>query len=131
MWSFISKPTTIHWHKNFVSGLKQRYYTLGGIAAAGTLVLFVLIAIAKNRAIQNAELQIARNRELLLKNIKQVTGAGMVTGSIGFCRDAAASNADAISRILEATNSKEDKKLFQNEMSALQKALTGFNHLQS
>ncbi len=114
-----------------VSGLKQRYYTLGGITAAGTLVLFVLIALAKNRAIKEAEFQIAANREKLLKNIKQVTGAGMVSGSIGFCREAAVANAEAISKILESTNTKEDKKLFSNEMSALQNALIGFNSLQS
>ena len=114
-----------------VSGLKQRYYTLGGLAAAGTLVLFVLITLAKNRSIKIAEEQIEANRQKLLSNIKQVTSAGMITGSIGFCRDAANSSAEAISKILESTNSKEDKKLFQNEMTALQKALAGFNKLQS
>lgn len=115
--------------RSAVSGLKQRYYTFGGIAAIGTIIISILIGLAKNRAIKDAETHIASNREKLLGGTQKFTEAGMLSGSINFCRDAATVNEEAISKILEATKQKEDKKLFQNEISALQNAHTSLNKL--
>ena len=112
-----------------VSGLKQKYYTFGGIGAIAAVIIFFMIAIAKNRAIKQAELQIASNRERLLHGVKKVTETGMVTGSIGFCRETAVLHVEAINKILESQDQQEEKKLFQNELAALQKAVAKFRQL--
>ncbi|MDQ3050915.1 MAG: hypothetical protein M3Q95_08535 [Bacteroidota bacterium] len=110
-----------------VSGLKQRYYSFGGFGAAAVLILTVLILLSRNRAISQAESQIAANRDQLKSLNKNTTEAAMAEGTVAFSRDSAAVVSQIISNLSDAVNQQEDKKLFQKEITALQHAAARLN----
>ncbi len=110
-----------------VSGLKQRYYSFGGFGAAAVIVLTVLIFMSRNKAIGQAESQIAINRDQLKSLNKNTTEAAMVEGTVAFSRESAVLVSQIIASITETVNQQEDKKLFQKEITALQHASASLN----
>ncbi len=114
-----------------VSGLKSKYYSIGGFGAAGLIVLTLIIALSRNRAISAAEKQISSNREKIVSLNRQSAQSKMSEGTVSFCKDVALRNSQVITSVVEAVNLKDDNKIFQKEISILKQAQTELDSIGS
>ena|SRR5688572_3971118 len=109
-----------------VSGLKAKYYTFGSIGSIGLIVVTIIIGLSKIRSIKQAGEHIASNQDKLHKFNPQSAEAGMLIGSIEFCKTTAASNVAVITGIIDSIKQSNESKQYQKEIQALQLARDEF-----
>lgn len=110
--------------RSAVSGLKNKYYSIGGFGAAGVILLTIIIALSRNRAIAEAEKHISANREKLISLNRKTAQSRMSEGTVAFCRDVAVRNSQVITSLVDAVSLQEGNKVFQKELTVLKQSET-------
>lgn len=81
-----SELKTLRKEQGIVAGMKQKYYTFGGIALAVMLALFLFLFNSRNRAIRNSRTQLEANREKILELYRKAADTSMLKGNVAFIR---------------------------------------------
>lgn len=107
--------------KEAVGGLKQKYYSIGTIAAIGIVVLFLVIFISRNRAIRLTRKGLSENQNRMIALNSAVSEATMVTGSIAFSEALVAQQQEIVEQLKSNLKEDPDKKMFEKDLQALEK----------
>ena len=104
-----------------VGGLKQKYYSIGTIAAIAIIVLFLIIFISRNRAIRLTRKSLDENKSRMKSLNSAVSEASMLSGSIAFSNALAMQQQEIIEQLRVNFKDDPDKKIFEKDILALEK----------
>lgn len=90
--------------QGIVAGMKQTYYTFGGIALAVILALFLFLFNARNRAIRKSRVQLEANRKKMLELYRNAAETSMLRGNVSFIRFIGLSGNEKIESLEAAGN---------------------------
>lgn len=107
--------------KEAVGGLKQKYYSIGSIAAIGIVVLFLAIFISRNRAIRLTRKSLLENQNRMTALNSAVSEATMVSGSIAFSDALIDQQKEIVEQLRANLKGDPDKKMFDKDLQALEK----------
>lgn len=107
--------------KEAVGGLKQKYYSIGSIAAIGIVVLFLAIFISRNRAIRLTRKSLLENQNRMTALNSAVSEATMVSGSIAFSDALIDQQREIVEQLRANLKGDPDKKMFDKDLQALEK----------
>ena len=107
--------------KDAVGGLKQKYYSIGTIAAIGIVVLFLVIFISRNRAIRLTRKSLETNQSRMKALNGAVSEASMLSGSIAFSDALIIQQKEILEQLRANFKDDPDKKMFEKDIHALEK----------
>jgi hypothetical protein len=103
-----SELETLRKEQGIVAGMKQKYYTFGGIALAVILVLFLFLFSSRNKAIRSSRAQLDENRKKILELYLKAAETSMLKGNIAFIRSLGSFGAEQIEAIESAQQTGSD-----------------------
>ncbi len=81
-----SELETLRKEQGIVAGMKQKYYTFGGIALVIILALFFYLFSSRNKAIRNSKTNLDSNRKRMLELYRLSAETSMLKGNVAFIR---------------------------------------------
>jgi hypothetical protein len=105
-----------------VSGLRQKYFTYGGISAAIILAIFIFILLNRNKAIRETNRQIESKNLAMRALFKDVVKASVLSGTILYSRNVLRENSVILEELIVAMENNKEVPLDANTVNALKGA---------
>jgi len=109
-----------------VSGLRSKYFTLGGIATAIILLIFGVIFMSRNKSIKETNQKIDASNHSIREHFKDVVHARMLAGAVHYAKNVMSDNAVIIDELLQNKTTLFDQKQDAAAVKELNEAKTSF-----